>query len=177
MTTTFCTKHSMDLRSALSNMLGTDAHIAQRAASGYAVDIISFDFAKAFNKSPHHAVIKALADHGISGTALRWFSIFLSGRTQQVRVNASYSSSVDVVSGITQTSIAGPSLYAILRDSLLRKIIFFVIYFDDNIKFVADVTTHTVIEVQPVIDEVINWSEENYSPLFIDRCGIRRCGD
>ena len=79
-------------RSTLSNMLATDAHIAQLAASGHAIDIISFDFAKAFDKSPHHAVIKTLANHGNGGTALRWFSSFLRGRTQQYRVNASYSS-------------------------------------------------------------------------------------
>ena len=57
-------------RSTLSNKLVTDLHIAQLAASGHAADIISFDFATAFDKSPHHAVIKALVDHGISGTAL-----------------------------------------------------------------------------------------------------------
>ena len=52
--------------SMLSNMLVTNAHITQLAALGHAVDIITFDFAKAFDKSPHHALTKALVDHGIS---------------------------------------------------------------------------------------------------------------
>ena len=88
-------------------MLVRDAHIAQFAVSGHAVDIIFLDFAKTFNKSPHYAVIKALANHGISGKILRWFSSFLSGRIQQVLLNASYLSAVDVVSDIMQGSV-GP---------------------------------------------------------------------
>ena len=102
---------------------------------------------------------------------------FFRGRTQQVRVNPSYSFTVDIVSGIMQSSVAGLSLYAVLIDSLLRKIPFSVGCFADDIKFVADVTTHTVIKVQSAIDEVVNWSGENYSPLSIDKCGILHCGD
>ena len=83
-------------RSTLSNMLVIDTHIAQLAASCHAVDHKSFDFAKAFNKLPHLAVIETLADHGISGT-----------------------STVDVVSGIMHGSVAGPSLYTVLIDLLL----------------------------------------------------------
>ena len=71
-----------------------------------------------------------------------------------------------------QGSVEGPSLYTVLLDSLLRKIPFSFGCFADNIKFMADVTTDTVIEVQSEIDEIVNWSEENYSPLCIDKCDI-----
>ena len=76
-----------------------------------------------------------------------------------------------------QGSVEGPSLYTVQIDSLLRKIPCPVRRFADDTKFVADVTTHSVIEVQSAIDEVVNWSEEKYSPLSIDKCGILHCGD
>ena len=58
-------------RSTLNSMHVTDAHIAQLASLGHAVDIISFDFAKTYNKSSYHAIIKVIASHGMSGAALR----------------------------------------------------------------------------------------------------------
>ena len=76
-----------------------------------------------------------------------------------------------------QGSVAGPSLYTVLIDSLLCKIPFPAGCFADDIKFVADVTTHTVTQMQSAIDEVINWPEENYLPLSIDKCGILYCGN
>ena len=48
-------------------MLVTEAYIAQIVASGHAVDIVSFNYAKAFDKSPHLAAIKILAGYGVSG--------------------------------------------------------------------------------------------------------------
>ena len=76
-----------------------------------------------------------------------------------------------------QGLVACPSLYTILIDSLLRKISFPVGCFTDDIKFVADVTTHSVIKVQSAIDDVVNRFEENYSPLSIEKWGILHCDD
>ena len=80
-------------RSTHNNLLVTDAYIGQIATTGYACDIITFDFAKAFDKVPHYTVINALYEDGIRGTTLKCFISFLTGRTQQVRVVESYSSS------------------------------------------------------------------------------------
>ena len=79
--------------STLTYLLVTDTYTGQIAATGHAYDIISFDFAKAFDKAPLDAVINALSEYGICETPLKWFISFLTGRTQQVRVGESYSSS------------------------------------------------------------------------------------
>ena len=54
-----------------------------------------------------------------------------------------------------QDSVVGPSLYIVIIDLLLRNIPFPIECFTDDIKFTADVTTHSVIEMQSAIDEVV----------------------
>ena len=89
-------------RSTLTNMLCFDAALADVSSRDHAYDIIAFDFKKAFDKAPHHHVLEALRKLGVCNTALKWFASFLSGRTQQVRVGSSLSTTCDVTSGILQ---------------------------------------------------------------------------
>ena len=49
--------------------------------SGYATDIIYFDFKKAFDSVPHHRLLLKLKSYGISGNLLSWLNSFLTGRT------------------------------------------------------------------------------------------------
>ena len=163
-------------RSTLNNLLFTDAHIAQLTSKQHCFDIISFDFAKAFDKAPHDAVVKAASLHGISGMALKWIKSFLTERTQQVRVGSSYSSPTDVISGVVQGSVCGPRLYTIFIDSLIRKIRLPLAGFADDIKFLADVAIHSAEEVQTEINVVVDWSKENHTPLSAPKCGVLHCG-
>jgi hypothetical protein len=163
-------------RSTLTNLLVTDAAIAQLISDGHSVDIITFDFAKAVDKASHYGVIKALYEHGIRGAALKWFESFLSERTQQVRVGDYYSSVSDVTSGVVQGSVVGPGIYTVFVNSLFARLHLPVGGFADDIKFIADVTIHGAAYVQSEIDEVVKWSDENCSPLSIDKCGVLHCG-
>jgi hypothetical protein len=101
---------------------------------------ISLDSAKAFDKAPYHAVLRALSEHGVRGNTLNWFASFLSGRTQRVRVGHTYSTSADVVSGVVQGSVVGPCLYTIFVDSLLRDLRCSAVFcYADDIKLIFDV--------------------------------------
>ena len=139
-------------------------------------DIISFDFAKAFEKAPHWAIVRALIDHGIRGAPLMWFISFLRGRTQQVRVGESYSSIVDVISGVVQGTVVGPGLYTVFVDSLFRKIRLPSIGYADDFKFIADVVLYSTADVQHDINTIVQWSDDNYTPLSIEKCGVLHCG-
>ena len=52
--------------------------------AGYSVDILYFDFAKAFNSVPHNRLICKLCSCGISGNLLEWVRNFLVGRKQKL---------------------------------------------------------------------------------------------
>ena len=163
-------------RSTLSNLLSCDAQIAKLIDVNHAYDIITIDFAKAFDKAQHNLVINALHQVGITGTSLRWFASFLEQRKQQVAVGESLSTVGDVISGVVQGSCLGPPLYTILSDSLLLVTRLFKVAFADDVKFIADVTELSRDEVQCELSAITNWSDEHEMPLSIDKCGVMHCG-
>jgi methylaspartate ammonia-lyase len=141
----------------VSKLVACDKAIGDCTLAGHAFDIISFDFKSAFDKVPHNIVIEALADKGVYGSALRWFGDFLSNRTQRVRVGNYLSTAHDVISGVIQSSVRGPSLYVVVADLLLRRVKLTATGFVFlNFKFVADVACNNQQEVQVEIDKVIS---------------------
>jgi ribonuclease P/MRP protein subunit RPP40 len=102
-----------------------------------------FDFCKAFDKAPHKCVVEAAASLGIRGTALKWISSFLTGRTQQVRVGESLSATSDVISGVIQGSVLGPVLFIMLTNSLLNSIKLPLGGFADDLKLGANVAVYS----------------------------------
>lgn len=163
-------------RSTVTNMLTCDAQIADIIDSGHSYDIICFDFMKAFDKASHICVTSALARIGVTGSAFGWFSSFLTGRTQQVKVGQCYSSVVNVTSGIIQGSCLGPVLYTILIDPLIRKLRLPSAAFADDLKSVADVDITPQVQVQDNVDIVAQWAIDNDMPLSIDKCAVLHCG-
>ena len=61
-------------RSCLTNLLEFLDKVTRSVDSGDNIDIIYLDFAKAFDKVPHHRLIKKLEAHGIGGNVLTWIT-------------------------------------------------------------------------------------------------------
>jgi ribonuclease P/MRP protein subunit RPP40 len=163
-------------RSTLTNHLECDRHIAKCLADGCAYDIITFDFQKAFDKAPHQCVIDAAASFGLSSRSIHWLASFLSGRTQQVKVNNCYSITHKVVSGVVQGSVLGPVLYTMLTDSLLKAITLPSLAFADDLKVIACCSKFSHQTVQDTIDVVSAWAEAHQMPLSDEKCAVMHCG-
>ena len=88
-----------------------------------------------YDKAPQPAVINALAELDIRGTAIRWFQSFLSKGTQQVRVNNFYSTVGRVASSVLQGSVEGPGLYTVSINSLFLHVRLPDTAFADDFKF------------------------------------------
>ena len=163
-------------KSTLTNILSCDAIIAKAVSPGHTYDVIFFDLKAAFDKAPYRFVIKALACKGVRGLALCWYAIFLSDRTQQVKVNDSLSAIGDVVFGVIQGSTCRPGLFTLLADTLLRKLKLPNWGFTDDLKFVSNVTVNSHETTQAEIDVVVLWSDERLMPLSLGKCGVMHCG-
>jgi hypothetical protein len=101
-------------RSCVSQLLDHYDKILTLLESGFNVDTIYLDFAKAFDKVDHAIVLEKLSLLGIKGKLLGWIKSFLTDRTQYVIVNGFLSEPCKVLSGVPQGSVIGPLLFLVL---------------------------------------------------------------
>ena len=72
---------------------------------GCVVDLVLFDFVKAFDKVNHVVLVDKLIHLCVGGSLLGWIADFLRDRTLRVVVSGCASSSTTFVSGVPQGSV------------------------------------------------------------------------
>ena len=79
-------------------------------AEGLQTDVISTDFAKAFDKLSHAHLLSLLRSLGVHGPFLRWMDSYLRGRQLVILVMDNLLKPIPATSGIPQGSHHGPLL-------------------------------------------------------------------
>ena len=81
--------------------------------NGTDVDVIFYDFKKAFDTLSHSKLILELESYGIGGNILNWIKDFLTNRSQEVVINQVHFITQKVLSGVPQGIVLGPILFLV----------------------------------------------------------------
>ena len=94
-----------------TQLLAFTQDILANLSGGRQTDVIIMDFAKGFDKVPHHRLIQKLERYCITGPVNTWIEKFLKDRKQRVACEGIYSDWAPVISGVPQGSVIAPSSF------------------------------------------------------------------
>ena len=147
---------------------------------GHAVDIVYLDFSKAFDKVPHQRLLLKCQGLGIRGNLLAWIADWLVDRKQRVVLNGRASEWGDVISGVPQGSVLGPTLFFIfindidiavgLTGAMLKK------FADDTKCYMVVETEEDRAKFQTMLSNLMRWSERWQMLFNMDKCHVLHAG-
>lgn len=168
-----CTQHGFfEKRSTQTNLMEYVSMVADSIVDGGQVDTIYTDFAKAFDKVDHGILLSKLFSFGIHGNEVKWFSSYLSNRTQFVVIGGSKSDGVVPTSGVPQGSILGPLLFIIFINDLLSSLQSSSGFADDLKIFKAIKSEYDCELLQGDLRKIVEWCKANNMVLNVDKCAV-----
>ena len=138
-------------------------------------DIVYLDFSKAFDKVPHNRLCHKLYQAGIRGQVLSWLKSFLSHRKQRVQLRNGSSNWENVVSGVPQGSILGPTLFLIYVNDIPHDIQNTVKLFADDTKLYNSILTMDDCKsLQHDLDALAKWAQKWLLVFNETKCVVLR---
>lgn len=164
-------------RSVTTNLLLYMEKVTEMIDLGLPVDVVYFDFSKAFDKVPHEKLVEKLSNAQIGGKIKAWIKQWLSERKQRVVINGSFSSWVMVLSGVPQGSVLGPILFLIFVNDLGEVIACLLLCFADDTKLIGPVGTNEDTKLmQRDINSLYQWTRENGMEFNDKKCAVLHMG-
>ena len=163
-------------KSCFTQLLPFSHDISLGLNSGELIDVVYFDFAKAFDSVNHDTILHKLKyQFGIDGHMLKFIKEYLKGRKQRVLVNGKFSTILDVKSGVPQGSILGPLLFVLFINDIHTKIsenTQIMLYADDT-KIWRHILAPIDNEIlQRDIDSLNAWATLNKIKFHPEKCKI-----
>lgn len=124
------------------------------------VDVICIDFAKAFDVVNHTKLLFKLRKMGFSDEILNWIGAYLSNRKQAVRIDGSFSATLDVFSGVPQGSVLGPLLFLLyINDisTIVKPPVKMKLYADDCLIYMPVSCTDNQLELNKCLEDLELW--------------------
>ena len=153
-----------------------DIHIA--LSKGMPTALVLLDLSAVFDTIDHIGLLNCLSFwFGFSGTVLKWFHSYISGRQQSVKVGSTLSDQVELKFGVPQGSVLGPVLFS-LYTTPLSKIISayetkkFHFYADDTQLYIhlsPGSTAAAFTQLQQCLCDVQSWMGSNKLKLNPDK--------
>ena len=138
-----------------------------------AVRILSIDFAKAFDRLPHIAIIDSILDLRLPRQAVIWIQDFLTNRVQSVRISNEISEAICVPSGVPQGSVIGPLLFCAVIYKLSTKCTNSdIITYADDVSILHYVRVPKDDHLEEEWKNVVAWSDRVGLPINQAKCSV-----
>ena len=165
-------------KSVETNLLETYNIITKLLDAGIPVYLILLDLAKAFDKVPHRRLCIKLLSAGLNQMTIDWLMCFLTKRTQRVRLFGSggqkiYSKPCDIISGVPQGTVLGPTLFLIYINDLVTRVSNNITLFADDSKLFGP--AHSA-SLQADLNHINEWAEEWLLSFNISKCCVLHFG-
>ena len=132
--------------STVDQLLATYNDITGYIDQGKVVDLLFFDYSKAFDKVRHIILLQKLSDLGICPQILNWISYSLRSRTMRVRISGVLGHSEPVTSGVPQGSVLGPVLFLLYVNYVVAELTCKFKIFADDVKLYLSFETNNFSE-------------------------------
>uniref|UniRef100_A0A3B3BU57 Reverse transcriptase domain-containing protein n=1 Tax=Oryzias melastigma TaxID=30732 RepID=A0A3B3BU57_ORYME len=135
--------------------------------------LLLLDLTAAFDTVDHHVLLDRLKNWvGVSGSALDWFTSYLTGRSFSVVCSKFKSSSASLTSGVPQGSVLGPLLFILYLLPLYHILSSFndisYHFYADDIQLYVSFKPQDVFKIQILhkcLDSVKSWMNDNFLQL------------
>ncbi|KAL5257075.1 hypothetical protein ACHWQZ_G012112 [Mnemiopsis leidyi] len=166
----------LPLKSCESQLLPFVDQLARCLNESSRIDIVYFDFAKAFDSVNHDIILEKLKNRfEIDGFLLKFFVEYLSGRKQRVVIGNTFSDDLNVASGVPQGSILGPLLFVLFINDIGDRVSSSsnILLYADDTKLYREI--HCVADseiLQADITALNDWALENKMKFHPDKCNV-----
>ena len=157
-------------RSCVTNLLDFYQYVFCEWDRSRAVDVVFFDFRKAFDKVPHKRLMRKVRALAIQGNFAAWIEICFAGRSQRVVVDGVPSGWTAVSSGVPQGSVLGPLFFVIYINDLELGLSSKVSIFAEHTKLgINDANLESVRALQSDLAAIGEWSTVWQLPFNLEK--------
>ena len=139
------------------------------------VGALLLDLSKAFDLVNHNILLNKLQNYGLNDKSIKWFSSYLSNRVQQTHISGCLSSPGQVLSGVPQGSVLGPTLFLIYINDLSLGLNNTTadIFADDTTISAFNTSLESVVNALSVdLTSIDNWCKENNMSINVSKSKV-----
>lgn len=136
--------------------------------------LVLIDFTNAFNAVDPDLLVATLSRYNLSSVTLEWFSQYLHGRRQRIRVNQLFSEWCDLTTGVPQGGILSPLLFSIFINSISSSLLCHYHLYADDLQIYVHTDVGSIREAISMLNsdlaQIHSWSKRYGVAVNPNKC-------